>query len=944
YETLMQIAEKERASEDYQTLLRLLSSEHTQIWDSLAAFLDNLFEKRNSLLRGKLISPREVLKKLQAAQEQLKNHPIGNAKIPHYHQLFPKIFEQKQLENVCRILEQHLEVFATKNGAPRKQGASTREREWNELMVNYYRLLKVALANFQFAIQFRIFAERFLKTYLRLKEELGQVDYNDMEFLAYKLLTEHPECLNILFAFDEHTDHLLVDEFQDTSFLQWGIIDKLTEEWRSGEGIKPARNITPTIFIVGDDKQSIYMFRDAKVEVFASAAEKLQNWLGEGKLKRQELKENYRSLQAIIDFNNTLFSRLMVAPENSPPWRTRYAPFERKRNNDHPGRVEIILEEFKGSAEEKRLKDSQNVARRIQTLVTEGYEIFERQPDKSEKPRRCKYSDIAILIRNRNYLPALEQALRELNIPFIVVRGTGFYQEKEVRYLLALTSFLVDPGDDLSLYLILRGPFFNIPERELLLATLKTEGYFLFERLQSVAGVQGQIGAAVATLNRWLSRVGYEPLSLIIEDALTERKLYKIFWEPQRQANINKFLRIIQEEESRGAHPLRIRNLLNQFQNEKDESKADVTTIGMNAVQIMTVHNAKGLQFPIVFHPGLHEPLKPTHYRRGDELLIEERQPDEVLVSYIPEKEIRDSDRLFQEYQLKEDEEEKRVFYVACTRAQDALFLTGIWNEKTIKDKTRLKWLKECLNITNENPKFILGYEIPGVTCINASELPRPRPLTFLAKEKPAPEIKTGPIQPVPPPQVRSVTRNTPQDFHRHTGEYIALGEVLHRLLELISLNRLKIPPSAFHLPHSTLQPLIQEILRLFRLNGIPKEKHEEFIQEIKRQLLGLQKSPIWEIVKPQENSYTELPIVFNDGKTIWTGRIDRVIIKQDEVCIYDYKTFPVKRGDIPLLKEEYHTGQLQYYARACEELFPNKVVKTFLIFTHIPLLVPTGD
>jgi len=127
------------------------------------------------------------------------------------------------------------------------------------------------------------------------------LDYNDLELMAYEAITKNPEWQNVLYSFDEHTDHILVDEFQDTSTLQWRIIDKLTEEWRSGLGAKRERGVEPTIFLVGDDKQSIYSFRGANVSIFKNAKKKLTEWLGE-EYHFIEIKENYRSLPAIVDF------------------------------------------------------------------------------------------------------------------------------------------------------------------------------------------------------------------------------------------------------------------------------------------------------------------------------------------------------------------------------------------------------------------------------------------------------------------------------------------------------------------------------------------------------------------------------------------------------------------------------------------------------------------
>ena len=144
--------------------------------------------------------------------------------------------------------------------------------------------------------------------------------------MTYEALVSHPEWQNILYSFDEHTDHILVDEFQDTNSIQWQIIDKLTEEWRSGIGSKRSKGKTPTIFLVGDDKQSIYLFRGANAGVFEEAKSRLSEWLG-NEYHFEKAKENFRSLPAIINFTNALFEKLM------PPW-----PFMR-----HGGPDTLIL-------------------------------------------------------------------------------------------------------------------------------------------------------------------------------------------------------------------------------------------------------------------------------------------------------------------------------------------------------------------------------------------------------------------------------------------------------------------------------------------------------------------------------------------------------------------------------------------------------------------------
>jgi ATP-dependent helicase/nuclease subunit A len=975
YDTLMQVAETERNSEDYARLMDLVTHDRTQGWSRLSGLFDAFFSKRVAVLRARMLSP--DLSALDALADSLRASAIGRQKLPDYRRLFPKQYSPDAIADAARLLEDNATVFMTTSGTPRIRGCSEEEQAWNGRMVEFSNLLRVANWNVEFGRSFELFRNRFLERYTRAKREAGQVDYDDMEYLALKLLHEEAEWQNILYAFDEHTDHILVDEFQDTSFLQWGIIDKLTEEWRAGEGAKTDRDVNPTIFIVGDEKQSIYMFRDAKVEVFAAAADKLELWLGKDKLERITLEDNYRSLQSLIDFNNALFSKLMspardmtqlssigivsqAAPE---PWRSRYAPFIRARKNTARGKVEIILDKLDDNVAARRQREAAIIAKRIQSIVqtpsaerqtpNAGFPplqtatcnlqtpltVYNRNPDPDgpEIARPCEYRDIAILIRSRTHLPDIEGAMLEAGIPFIVLGGTGFYSEPEVQHLTSLLSFLVDPTNDVALYVTLRGPFFNIAERDLFFANLgglsphgdcPQSRTFLWDRVKAQTQPGTPLDAAKTALDRWRAQVHRIPLSHILEQALTERDTWADFWEPQREANVRKFISIIEGWETSGDHPLRILRRLEQAG--ANEPKADVRTEGRNAVQIITVHSAKGLQFPVVFLPGLDDKIRSAN-SAGDRLVIEEIAADDVLVSYVPDVGIRRTSEFHQRYVLKEYEEEKRIFYVACTRARDALFLTGIWGVNSLVD-TRLTWLVELLGLHEDGDGFALEPEIPGTTCITPSDIPEAIPAAPLVHDhEPAPIHRVSrPSPPAPRPSIMAVTRHTANDRAAYDHESIGLGEVIHKLLEEISEGKLTADSSQ----------LTAEIGRLLRLAGLPPS----LSAGLQSSLLTLHSSPeIWSVVRPRPNSFAELPITYSDGETIFTGRIDRVIVTESEVRIYDYKTFKVGRKDIPALAREYYDNQLRYYEAACSRLYPGKKVSAFLIFTALPELVPAN-
>ncbi len=582
--------------------------------------------------------------------------------------------------------------------------------------------------------------------------------------------------------------------------------------------------------------------------------------------------------------------------------------------------------------------------------------VYDRNPDPNgpEITRPCEYKDIAILIRSRNLLAPIEQALREAEVPFLVLGGSGFYEEDEVRYLRSLLCFLVDPTDDVALYVTLRGPFFDIPERDLFLAhqpatpdsRLSTPSSFLWDRMQT--STCPKVSEAVAALKRWLDRVHKEPLARILSRATEERKVWTRFWEPQREANVRKFLTIVEDLEASGEHPLRILNALEQAG--ADEAKADVRVEDMPGVQILTIHAAKGLQFPVVFLPGLDAAIRSAG-SSGDKLVVEETSQEEVKVSYIPDAGIRREHPLHREHVEQEYEEEKRIFYVACTRARDAMFLTGSWNERTLR-KTRLEWLCECLGLHETENGFALEPGLPNVTCLTARDMtaaghdrnlrdfgscPKAHDVSQAA---PSPLVRDRepmhlrrvprPSPLAPSPSIRSVTRNLPHDFQRHGEESIGLGEVIHKLLEEISNGTLTTAP----------QPLAAEIERLLRLHGLDSS----LSANLQSAISNLQSEiAIWDIIKPQPDSFAELPIMYADGETVHTGRIDRVIMTANEVRIYDYKTFKVAKKDIPLLAREYYDGQLRFYEQALRKLYPSKNVTSLLVFTALPLIVPAG-
>ncbi len=898
YDTLMGIAQ-ERNSPDYSLLSDLISDGGFRGWPNLLKLFQELFKKRIALLR-------------RTTEEELD--------IDHYLSQLTKMGidlplepEKDKVESLFLFLEKNRHLFLTKRGEVRK--ARKGEEIDYERLKEFYILLAKRYYQGYFEKILSLFQNRFLAEYKERKHQKGILDFPDLEFLVFNLLTNFPEWQNILYLFDQHTDHILVDEFQDTSFLQWAIIDKLTEEWRSGWGAKREREIEPTLFLVGDEKQSIYFFRNAQSEIFARAKKKLAVYLG-NKFREETVKDNYRSLNAIIEFTNYFFSRLFIGGEGKPFWQTPYSEFIGRRQNAALGKVEIILDKKEGKMPERRKLEAELIAQRIKILLGEKI-VFDRE----EKPIPAGYEHFAILLRRRTHLPLYEKALKDAAIPYLVVKGVGFYQEIEVQLLCALVNFLVEPTDNFSLYLILKF-LFSLSEKEILLLQSRA-GECLYQKLEKG---KKEIAEELASYREKIFKL---PISLLLEEILNRRGVWRLFPSDQQYSNIKKFIRICEELEWEGKSPWEIREYLSRAKKNTDEPKADVSWEGIKAVRIMTVHAAKGLEFPIVFFAGLDENL--LSHQGKEDFIIEEGE-EGVSLLYLPEKNLQKEEPLFQEREEKQLEEEKRIFYVACTRARDYLVLTGIIPDKI--SRSRLQWLQNIFSLEWSEGKISSPVKLPGLEFLSGEEV-----LSLAKKkeerEKVKEEVKTSPLflSEITEREkiIKPVTKETNEDLRRHGEGAILFGKVMHKILEKIARGDLAWQKEAVSRMGE----------RLFLLAGVPQKELKIWVRGIWQQLSVLEKSNLKEIILPQEGSYAELPFLLADGDFIYQGRIDRVIVRKEEVAIYDYKTYRVKGEEIPFLLDFYEREQMAIYRKAASLFFPGKRVRAYLIFTALGKIFP---
>lgn len=760
---------------------------------------------------------------------------------------------------------------------------------------------------------------RCLDRYRKKKLDRHFIDYNDLELMAYEAITKNPEWQNVLFSFDEHTDHILIDEFQDTSTLQWKIIDKLTEEWRSGMGAKRESGVKPTIFLVGDDKQSIYSFRGANVDIFGKAKEKLSEWLND-EYHFIMIEENYRSLPSIVNFVNSLFEKVMSQDLIDRPGIVKYSPFRAERDGD--GDVELCIIEQTGNIRDDRKREAQYIASKIIDCIHSS-EVYEGQ-----EKRKARYGDIAVLLRNRTHLSTFEDALRQHNIPFVAVKGIGFHQTPEVAILRDILFFLVDNKDDYSLFNILRSPLFGLGYEMILNIILKrplTEmSGFLFSVLKltsNEATMEGErLRTIISCLEKWLQMSKKLPYSILLEEILNETEGWKYFSEPQRHRNIKKFLRLIEAFESRGMTGLEIREKLIRASNNSEEPKANVNSEDLDAVRIMTIHAAKGLQFPIVFLPCLDE-----EERHMSNSTVIEESDDKLIVAFEDDSEQRRESPIFIREKERSREEEKRLFYVAATRAMDHLYMSGLMKDKD-KIKGRLAYIVDAFNIdlsgkTNSDLPFRIEFlsKDQGIPLFKKAT---PSLIISCLSHSDSKIVHTEPLDYRPSIIWSDVTEEIDYVRKKHGDNWVILGRVFHNLFEglsrsLISINHIE-----------------ERIDSLIRQETTSKHAIEIMKNIIFEDLKNMKDSGLFEeIIMPRDNAFAELPFILQRGDRVYKGRIDRVIIENGIARIYDYKTYPITEKEIPELKERY-SFQLQLYREAVERIFSVKT-EGYLFFTH---------
>ena len=470
---------------------------------------------------------------------------------------------------------------------------------------------------------------RFDALYRGRKADQSALDFSDLEEFSVNLLERNPEARARV---RRQFDYILMDEFQDTNGLQSKLLDLLRPEDR--------------FYAVGDINQSIYGFRYADPRVFEDYRRRI---VQEGK-HLAELRENWRSRSDILHAVTSLIGSAEGIERHS------FQP-ARKFRRKAAASVEAICC-LAGDAEQALELEARWVASRVMEL--RGALALERGP--------ARFADMAVLVRKADTLQAFARAFDEAGIPYAVTAGKGFFEAREVRDLTHLLRALANPRDEISLAAVLRSPLVGATDAALF--DLKQRGN-LGEALESSG--DPAVSAFARELARWREARHYVTADRLLIRAM-DRAGYELALGPRERSNIEKFLALVREAGGRQSLDGLVEELEKTRESDPREQDAAAEDVG-DVVRLMTIHAAKGLEFPVVFLPALQAgtsrslPSALLSPRRG--LGVRWRNPvtghseEDSLYAAIKE-----------DLAAREQAEGNRLLYVAMTRAEEHLTLS----------------------------------------------------------------------------------------------------------------------------------------------------------------------------------------------------------------------------------------------------------------------------
>jgi ATP-dependent helicase/nuclease subunit A len=497
------------------------------------------------------------------------------------------------------------------------------------------------------------------------RSRTGELEFHDLLVLARRLLRADASVRESL---SQRYRYLLLDEFQDTDPIQIELALRIAGGWEASGPLESIEVPEGSVFVVGDPKQSIYRFRRADIARYLQTRAQLGETL--------TLTTNFRSVEPVIGWVNRVFGSMITFQQDRQPAYEDLAPHRSLPDLGPP--VAVIGAEAhpdKTSADEVRLNEARDVAATIRTALAEGWTVQDGN-DLQAPARKIERRDIAVLLPARTSLAALEEALEDAGIPYRAESSSLVYQADEVRDLLAAARAVADPSDPLALVTALRSPLFGLGDDDLW-SWRRQGGAFHLLAPVSDALIDHPVATALAYLKRLHNRVRWLPPHAVLILLIADRRMLEVASTQPRTRDHWRRLRFVVDQARAWSEAQHggLRSYLTWVARQSEEgsrvAEAILPETDVDAVRIMTIHGAKGLEFPMVIVSGLS--AKPMGQRGVKLIWPPEGGYSIKLGGGIQTNDFETQQPLDEQMDV---EEKKRLLYVACTRARDHLVVS----------------------------------------------------------------------------------------------------------------------------------------------------------------------------------------------------------------------------------------------------------------------------
>ena len=763
----------------------------------------------------------------------------------------------------------------------------------------------------------------YAASYARAKRRLGAVDFADLITRTLKLLEQPGMGDWVRYKLDQTTDHVLIDEAQDTNQEQWRIVDLISEEFFAGIG---ARGDRPrTLFTVGDFKQAIFGFQGTSPVFFAEAEAhftRLARALEEGPpFSRLSLTHSFRSTLPVLEFVDAALDLLPEPGLGLMALREAHASEVKG-----PGTVTLWPLVVEGGSEEDAESWVPDATRALATKIARAIKTWLDQGLMLEsKGRPLRPEDVMILVKRRGELASLIVArLYAEGVPVAGVDRLRLNAPLSVQDLLAAIRFVLQPDDDLSLASLLVSPLLGWSQDRLMGAAPRGS-LSLWQHLQRTQG-DDALAAPRAMLGRADIATPYQFLEELLSGPLDGRRklLHRLGHEARDP--IEELLGAALQFESLGTPSLQ--RFLDWFDRGDVEIKRDPSA-PLDAVRVMTAHGAKGLQAPLVILADAG--VDPTRSPRST-LDWRPEEFDHDIPIFVPRAAERgpELEELAARKAASELEEHWRLFYVAATRAEERLVIAGALGPMAQGEAPPDSWyaiadraITGLGGVADEaGEKHFVGHKPVPPVVLRARDAkvaePLPPPPAWSREAAP---VEARPPRPLAPSSLGedAVADPPPTPAMRDAAER---GRLIHALFERLPEVAPEARSAAAH-------------RWLARVGGIVDQNQRD---EIVATLLAVLDDPrLAELFGA--DALPEAPIAaVVQGGVVVSGTVDRLLVRADRVAVIDFKTgraVPPSLDDVPV----YHVRQMAAYREALAAIFPGRTIEALLLYTAGPIL-----